>query len=326
MNRREVLIATAALGVASAAVKTDAQAAHDWPSKPIRAVNPWPAGGPADVLVRPIAEKLSEKLGATCYVDSRPGANGTIGSRAVVDSKPDGYTILFAHMSSIVLSPVTNARMPYDPLSDFTPITQIVSSSTTFVVRSEIPVKTLAEFISYAKARPRDINYGSVGYASTNHLLGELLQVKTGIELTHIPYQGAAPLLVDLLAGRLQASFLPIPAVRAHLEAGTFRALAVTTPQPAAVLPGVPPANLTVPGLELDSWYGVMGPAKLPDELRDRFQQALSEIINSPTISAGLIKDGYEPRGGPSADFAARIKDDVTRWKQLCDQLNIRAY
>ncbi|NDG49835.1 MAG: tripartite tricarboxylate transporter substrate binding protein, partial [Rhodospirillales bacterium] len=200
-----------------------------WPQRPIRIINPWPPGGPGDQIIRPIAARIQESLGQPLVVENRAGANGTLGANLVATAPPDGYTLYFGHTGALTISPVVQSRLPYDPIRDFTPITQILGQGSVLASRASLPVTTAQELIDYARARPGEVNLGSIGIASTTHLFGEMLAAAAGIRFTHIPYPGAAPLVTDLLAGRVDITLLGLPAVAPHIASGQVRALAITS-------------------------------------------------------------------------------------------------
>ena len=203
--------------------------AQSYPNKPIKVINPWTAGGPADIVARPILNKLSERLGQAVVMENKAGANGVIGSAYVAKAAPDGYTLLFSHVGPIAISPSMQKDMPYNSITDFEPITQVVSAPTVLLVRSDFPVKNFDELIALIKSKPGKLSYGSVGLGSTTHLAGEMLHLFGGLELLHIPYKGAAPVITDLLGGQIDMAFINISGAISYIDSGKLKGLAVTT-------------------------------------------------------------------------------------------------
>ena len=203
--------------------------AQPYPSKPIRVISPWSAGGPAEALARVVTTKMSEGLGQPIVIESRGGANGEIGTAAVAKSAPDGYTILLTHLGPSAISPALKKDLPYDPLKDLEPVSQVVAGPTLLVVRNDLPVKDVKELVAYAKANPGKLAYGSVGIGSTTHLAGEMLNMAAGIDTAHVPYKGSTPILVDLMGGRLAYAFVGISGSLAQARAGQIRAIAIST-------------------------------------------------------------------------------------------------
>src|SRR4051794_7037471 len=228
MIRVKRAVGRVVLSVAATLALAGGAAAQAWPAKPVHLVNPWPPGGPADLVARPIVEKLAEALGQPVVLDNKPGANGTIGSAAVAKAAPDGYTLLFSHVGPIAISPALQPQMAYDPVKDLAAITQFVSGPTVLVVRPELPVKSVSDLIAYAKANPGKMTYGSVGQGSTTHLAGEMLHLMAGIDIVHVPYKGAAPVVTDLLGGQIDIAFINISGAIPQMQAGKLRGIAVT--------------------------------------------------------------------------------------------------
>lgn len=322
---RHVLSRRALLGGIAAAWTAPRMlhAQEAWPSRPIRIVNPWPAGGPADLIIRPIATKLAEVLGQAVVVDNRPGANGTIGALHVAQSPPDGYTIYFAHIGALTISPWVQ-RLAYDPIRSFTPITHILSQGSLLCTRAGLPVTDLRGLIAHARANPGRINFGSIGIASTTHLFGELFQQAAEVQLTHIPYQGAAPLVTDMLADRIDMSFLGAPAVAPHMASGRIRGIAITSARPPRSMPDLPTVNQVLPGFETETWYGMLGPAGLREDILRRLNRELVAIIRSPEITDLFVRDTYEPIASTPEAFAERIRRDLELYGGLVRRAGLR--
>jgi tripartite-type tricarboxylate transporter receptor subunit TctC len=298
--------------------------AQAWPSKPIHVVNPWPPGGPADIVARPIMEKLAEALGQPVVLDNKPGANGTIGCNAVAKAAPDGYTLLFSHVGPIAISPAMQPDMPYDPVKDLVAITQFVSGPTVLVVRPEVPAKSVPELIDHAKKNPGKLTYGSVGQGSTTHLAGEMLHMMGGIDIVHVPYKGAAPVVTDLLGGQIDMSFINISGALPYIQSGKLRGIAVTTLKRSSVLPDLPTVSETLPGFEVNSWYGFMAPAGTPKPVVDRLYGEVSKVLKMPEIVERLKASGLDPEGTTPEQHAAKIKEDIARWAKLVQATGVK--
>ena len=299
-------------------------AADPWPTKPVIIVNPWAAGGPAEGIIRPIAQQLTQRLGQQFLVDTKSGANGTIGANAVAKSKADGYTLLFAHVGPIAISPALPAKLPYDPIKDFVPITQISSSPTVLVVRGDHPAKTLAELLSLARSQPGKVTYGSVGIGSTTHLAFATLAHQAKVEMVHIPYRGSALVNTDLLGGQIQSAFVGVAGVRALIQEGRLRALAVSEAKRSDILPHVPTVAETLPGFEMTTWYGLMAPAGTPADVVSKLQREVSSILKMPEIAQRMRDNGLEPEGTSADAFASRIRDDLVRWATAVKAADVR--
>ncbi len=242
-----------------------AQAQPRWtPDKPIRIVVPFAAGGSTDVTARLLASALAERLGQSVIVDNRAGAGGNIGAEAVARAEPDGYTLLLATSSTNATNAALYKRLPFDPVRDFTPISQIAFIPNLLVVNPDLPVNSVAELVAYAKARPGQLNYGSGGAGTSLHLAAAVFAYRAGTDMVHVPYRGGAPVALDLVAGKIQLSFSPLIEVLQQVRAGKLRALGVTTARRSALLPDVPAIAEVIPGYEVALWNGIMGPAGLP--------------------------------------------------------------
>lgn len=299
--------------------------ADTYPSKPIRVVLPYPAGGPADYLARLVARELAARLGVAVVIDNVAGANGVIGSAAVAKAAPDGYTLLFAQSGPIAISPHVLKRIPYDPIKDFAPITQIVAGQSVLVVREGIPVKTVQDLVAYAKQNPGKLTYGSAGLASTNHLTGELFQLLAGIKLLHIPYKGAAPILQDLLAGTIDMSFMTITVAQPHFASGKLRPLAVATRKRALSAPDLPSLSELYPDFEADNWFGLMAPGATPRPIIDRLHAEVTAVLKSPSLTEPLGKDGLVILATTPEQFASAIREDLVRFARLIKLAGITA-
>ncbi len=291
--------------------------AAGYPDKPITVINPWTSGGPADTVARPVLQKLSERLGQPIIMENKSGANGVIGCAFVARAAPDGYTLLFSHVGPITISPAVQKDMPYDSVRDFKPITQIVSAPTVLLVRPSLPIHNLKELVEYARANPGKLSYGSVGQGSTTHLAGEILSTMANIKLLHVPYKGAAPVVNDMLGGSIDMSFLNIAGAISYVKSGQLRAIGVTTLKRSPLLPDLPTISEAYPGFEVNSWYGLMAPAKTPDDIVDMLQKQVAEIIRSPDIVELFSRNGLTPEGTTPVQYAEQIKTDLARWRNV---------
>jgi len=290
--------------------------AQSYPVRPVTVINPWTPGGPADAVARPILQKLSERLGQPFVVENRAGANGVIGSAMVARARPDGYTLLFSHVGPITISPALQRDMPYDPVKDLAPITQVVSAPLVLVVRPQLPIHDLGELIAYAKAHPGKLSYGSVGPGSTTHLAGAILGKKAGVELLHVPYKGAAPVITDMLGGQIDMAFLNISGAVAYLKSGQLRGIAVSTRRRSALQPELPAISERFPDYEINSWYGMMAPARTPQAIVDKLQGEIAAIVKLPDVARQLEGLGLAPEGTTPRRYAEQIQADLARWRE----------
>lgn len=304
-------------------VTTSALAA-DYPTRTITVINPWTAGGPADTVARPILQKLSEALKQPVVLENKAGANGVIGANYVARANPDGYTLLFSHVGPITISPAVQKEMPFDSVRDFAPITQIVSAPTVLVVRPDLPIHNLKEFIEYARANPGKLSYGSVGTGSTTHLAGEILATMANVNMLHVPYKGAAPVMTDLLGGQINCTFLNIAALMPHIKSGQVRPIGVSTLKRSALLPEIPAIAETYPGFEVNSWYGMMAPAKTPANIVNLLQKEIAKILQMPEIIQTLQAVGLSVEGTTPEQYAEQIKRDLSRWQTAVTKAGIQ--
>jgi len=299
--------------------------AQTYPSKPIRLIIPWASGGPAEALAREITSKMAPALGEPIVIESRAGANGEIGTAAVARAAPDGYTILLSHLGPTAISPALHKDLPYDPVKDFAPISQVVAGPTLLVVRNDLPVKSVQELIDYAKANPGKLSYGSVGVGSTTHLAGEMLNMAAGIETVHVPYKGSTPILVDLMGGRLAFAFVGISGSLAQARAGQIRAIAISTLKRSPSAPDIPAVAETLPGFELNSWYGMMAPAGTPRPIIERLNHELVRALQMPDVVEWMKKNGLDPAPTTPEEHAAYIKSEIAKWAKAVKAAKITA-
>lgn len=318
-HRRTLLLAAATLAAPRAP-----RAQDGWPNRPIRVINPWTPGGPADLVARPILAKMSEALGQPMVLENRPGANGTIGAEFVARAAPDGYTLLFSQAGPNALAPATNPRLPFDPIRDFSPITRLVSAPLVLFVRSDSPIRSVPDLIAAARARPGALSYGSVGPGSTTHLAAEMIAQMADVQMLHVPYQGAAPVATDVLGGRLDFAFLNVSGVTGHIQGGRVRGLAVTTLTPSAALPDLPTMHATLPGFEVNSWYGLMGPANLPAPIVERLYREATAALRAPDVDSFLRQNGLGPDGSSPQQYTEQLRTDIARWTDLARRAGLR--
>lgn len=299
--------------------------AQAYPVKPIRWVVPGTPGDGSDVTGRLIAERLSRELGQPVVVENRPGAGGVLGSDAVAKSAPDGYTMIVGNAGSHGVNAGIYPKLPYDVVRDFVPVAMICTAPNVMVVNPDIKVSSVAEFVAYAKANVGKLNYASGGVGSSAHLSAELFKSLTGIEMTHIPYKGAAPSVTAVLAGESQLMIGNLPPWSAQIKAGKVKALAVTTAQRHHSLPEVPTMAETLPGFETLAWFGVLAPAGTPKAIIERMNLAINQALEQADVKARLATLSCDPAPSTPEAFSQRVSADVTRWKKLAAEKNIRA-
>jgi tripartite-type tricarboxylate transporter receptor subunit TctC len=298
-------------------------AAQQWPSKPVRVIIPWPPGGPAEALMRTVGAKLSEALGQPFVMEAKPGANGEIGTALVAKAAPDGYTILMSHLGPTAISPGLKNDLPYNVLKDFEPITQIISGPTLLVVRNGLPVKSVKELIAYAKANPGKLSYASVGVASTTHLAGEMLNVAAGINTLHVPYKGSTPAITDMMGERVDFAFFGISGSMQQAKAGQIRMLAISTLKRSPNFPEIPAVSETVPGFELNSWYGMMAPAGTPKAIVNRLSQEVAAAVKKPDVIEWMKQNGLDPVGSTPEQHAAHIRAELAKWAKAAKDAKV---
>jgi tripartite-type tricarboxylate transporter receptor subunit TctC len=300
-----------------------AAAAQQYPAKPIRVVVPWPPGGPAEALMRTVGNKMSEVLGQPIIIEAKPGANGEIGTAFVAKAAPDGYTILMSHLGPTAISPGLKSDLPYNVLKDFEPITQIIAGPTLLVVRNGLPVKSVKELIDYAKANPGKLSYASVGVASTTHLAGEMLNVAAGINTLHVPYKGSTPAITDMIGERVDFAFFGISGSMQQAKAGQIRMLAISTLKRSPNFPEIPAVAETVPGFELNSWYGMMAPAGTSKAIVNRLSQEVQAAVRKPDVIEWMKQNGLDPVGSTPEQHAAHIRSELAKWAKAAKDAKV---
>jgi tripartite-type tricarboxylate transporter receptor subunit TctC len=297
--------------------------AQAWPSKPVKMVVPFAAGGATDVVARLLAQKLGEEWGQAVVVENRVGAGGNIGGDAVAKAPPDGYTLLMASGAIVIAGPHMYKSLPYDPARDLVAITNVATGPQVIAVANSVPVKDLAELIAYAKANPKKLNYGSAGIGAQTHLAAENLAHAAGIELTHVPYKGESAALTDLMGGQIQLVTANLSAAIAFVREGKMRALAVTSRERNPALPDVPAAAEVLPGFENSGWFGLLAPAGTPAAVIDKIYRDSAKIALSEEFKARLAQLGMVPVANSPADFSASNRRESVRWERVIRERGI---
>lgn len=318
MKRRDLLLASTGLLPALALSQA-------YPSKPIRMVVPFPAGGATDLFARVLSQKIGEKLGNSVVVENKPGAGGTIGSDLVAKAAPDGYTFLLATTSTHSVAPSLNAKIPYDVVQDFTPIIHVGNAPSIMIVPNNSPAKTVKEWIELARKNPGKLNYGSSGNGTIVHLTAELFKAQAGLFVTHIPYKGTALAVPDLITGNLNVIFDSLPTGLPHVREGRLRALGVTSAKRTPLAPDLPAISEVLPGFESNTWFGLYAPKGLPTDIQSKINKAMNEALADASIKDRLARLGIEPVGGTSAQFTAMADADRNKWKRIIADRKITA-
>ena len=308
---RTLSMLVAALTVSGAAL------AQAWPSRPVRVVVGFTAGGTTDVLARNVGQQLSERLRQQFVIDNKPGAGGNVGTEIVVRAPADGYTLGVASVGPIAVNPTLYPKLAYNPLTDLVPIVQIAEVPNVLIVHPSLPVKNLDEFVAHAKANPGKLNCSSTGIGTSSHLSCFILARRAGFEATHVPYKGADALR-DLLAGRVQFMFATIPSVKQHIDAGSLPAIAVSSAKRSRALPDVPTvADSGYPGFEAGSWFGFFAPKGTPADVIATLNRHVNEIISVPATEAAMIKEGADPVGGTPQQFGQFVQREFEKWRSV---------
>ncbi len=321
-TRRSVLTGIAGLAAAAPLARAFAQA---WPAHPLALVVPWAPGGSTDILARLVGGHLSQTLGQPVVIENRSGASGNIGAATVARAAPDGYTFLFNTMSVHTMNHALFAKMPFDGVKDFSPITLLAYVTNTMVVHPSVPAKTVKEFIDYAKQNPGKINYASAGPGSTNHLCGALLERLAGIQMVHVPYRGGAPAVADTVAGRAHVFFTAGTQSLPYVKASKLRLLAVTEGKRSPFLPDVPTVAETIPGYEMAVWYGAWGPARMPRDIVLRLNGEIGRILFLPEVKASMDKIAVEVAKSTPEELGVMTARDAEKWGRLIKEIGITA-
>jgi len=299
--------------------------ASDYPARPISLIVPYAAGGPTDITARLLAEGLSRELGQTVVVENRPGASGMVAMAHVAKAQPDGYTIAYTITSTMVTAPLVQKNTSFDPIKDFTPISNVVDYSLVLMVNNELPAKSIGELVAYAKENPEAVSYGSSGIGGTNHMAGELLALRTGTNMLHVPYKGNAPAISDLISGRISFMFDVVSTAQTYIDSKRLRPLAVTTPARNEILPDVPTVQEALQNdYEVTGWFGVFGPAGLPPEIVSKLEKAVSVAIKDEKLQNYAREGGISLAPSTSAELGKRLADDITLWSDVVSKADIK--
>ena len=314
------IISTLAIAASllAALVSASDAGAQSFPDRPITLIIPFAPGGSTSIVGRAIADKMTDILGQKIVVDNRPGAGGTVGTKAVANAAPDGYTIGLGYTGTLAIGPTLYTKSGYDPRRDFVAIGMIGHAPNSIVVHPSFPAKTLGELVAYAKANPEKVSFGSAGGGSASHITGEYFAAIAGIKIVHVAYKGTGPAMADVLGGHIPMAIAPIPATHANASAGTLRALAVTSVKRTTLLADVPTvAESGFPGFEASLTYGLIAPAATPRPIVDKLNQALRATLASDDVKRRLLQDGTEPTPGTPEQYTAFIDEDETRWSKV---------
>lgn len=312
---RRLLRALGACALAvGAAASSAAGAAEAYPSKPIRFVVPAAAGGPTEIVTRLLAERMTQSMGVTVIVEAKPGAGGNIGADAVAKAAPDGYTILMGTIGTNAINQTLYKAMPFQPLKDFTAVTQVVSYPLVVVVNPKLPIHSVADLIAYAKAHPGKLNRASGGSGTSMHMSGELFNEMAGVQMQHIPYKGSLPALTDVIGGQADLAFDSLVIAQPLIKAGKLRAIAVTGPERSPAAPDIPAVAETLPGYAMTSWIGVFAPAGTPRPIVERLQQEIARALADPRVREQLQSQAADPVASSPDDFARFTADETEKW------------
>jgi tripartite-type tricarboxylate transporter receptor subunit TctC len=299
--------------------------AQDYPSRTVKIVVAFPAGGPTDFVARVLADKLKGILGQSVIIENKPGANAAIGAESVAKSDPDGYTLFFTTAGAVVINPHMRPDLPYDPVRDFAPVTLVVNTMEVLVVRTDLPIKSASELVALAKSKPEGIALASTGLGSPPHLALELFKGSSGANVLHVPYRGAAPAVTDVIGGQVQAMFADLPVLMPQIKGGTLRPIGVGSKRRSPVLPDVP--TLDEQGIKdvyADNWYALFAPAKTPAPVIARLNAAVTAVLNDPETSRKLIEAGADPAPGTPEQLAEFLKSELERWGKVIKEKNIK--
>ena len=312
--------------VAALAAFSAATFAAEYPARPIRLIVPYTPGGGADIVGRLTAKKLSEALGATVVVDNRPGAGGNLGTDLAAKAVPDGYTLLLGNVGPIAINPSLYARLPYDPIKDFAPVSLLAVYPNLLVVNLSLPATSVSELVAYAKAHPRQIAYGSAGIGSSTHLAAELLHSMAKIDIVHVPYKGGAQALVDLMGGHIQLYFSGILGALPHVKSGKLRALAVTGAKRSNGAPELPTvAESGYPGYEASNWQGLLVPAAAQSSIVGRLNREIVRSFRDPDVRENLAAQGGDAETGSPEAFTSYMRAEITKWSRVIKESGARA-
>jgi tripartite-type tricarboxylate transporter receptor subunit TctC len=318
LSYRTALCAALLLGTSCAAL------AQTYPARPIRLISPYEPGGGVDIMARLVAQKLTEGLGVSVIVENRPGAGGVVGTQVLVSAAPDGYTLMLASTSPIVVAPSLMKNLSYDPQKDLAPISLIAIVPAVLLVKPDSPIHTVADLLAMAKAQPGKLTFSSSGIGGTAHLAGTMLETMTGSKMLHVPYKGTGPATVAVLSGQVNMTFSDMISGLGYVKNKQLRPVAVTTPGRAPALPDVPAIDETLPGYSAGVWYGVFAPAKTPAAVIARLNQEVVKFVHTPEMEKMFKEEGAEPVGGSPEQFAKYIKDETLRWSKVIKESGMK--
>jgi len=317
-------VATAMMGTALS-FPLDSAAAQEFPSRPIKIVIAFPAGGPTDFVGRLMADKMKDLLGQPVLIENKGGAGGVIGADYVVKSDPDGYTLFLTTVGAVAITPHMRDNMPYDATKDFAGVSLVVKNTTVMVVRADDPVNSSKELAELARAKPNSVPFASTGTGTTPHLAMELFQGAAGVKFLHVPYRGAAPALTDLLGGQVKAVALDVPVILSQIQGGALKPLAAASDQRNPMLPNVPTlAEQGYPGTQSDNWYALLAPSKTPAAIINKLNKAVADAIADPAVKDKLIKSGAIPAPNSPAEMNAFLKSESERWGKIVKEKGLK--
>jgi tripartite-type tricarboxylate transporter receptor subunit TctC len=298
--------------------------AQEYPTRPIRLIVPYTPGGPADIVARVLGQHLGEALGTAIVIDNRGGANGIIGTEAAAKAAPDGYTLLFGTIQTHGVNPGLVAKLPYDPVNDFIAVAPATTFPFLLAVTPTLPASSVADLIALAKAKPGLLNYSSAGVGTGTHLAGELLKSLAHLDITHVPYKGGGDALTDVIAGRIEMTFVGVPAALPFIKSGKLKALAITGTRRLAELPAIPTVAETLPGFEVSSWNGFFAPAGTPAAIVNRLNDQLAQILRLPDVKERLTTLGAEPMTGTPEQFGMYVREEIAKWGKVVKAAGIK--
>jgi tripartite-type tricarboxylate transporter receptor subunit TctC len=316
---------TKILFVCAVAFSTTAYAADTYPNKPVTLIVPFPPGGTTDIVARIFADNLGKELGQVVIVENRAGAGGAIGANAVAKAAPDGYTLGIATISTHAVNAACNPQLQYDPIANFAPISNLARTPNVLTVTNNFPAKDFKELLDLIKKNPGKYNYASSGICSILHMMGEQFKAATGTSITHMPYRGAGPALIDLIGGQVEMMFDNLPSSMGHIQSGKIRAMAVAWPKRVEGLPNIPTfAELGVPQVNDPAWYGLVAPAKTPEAVINKLNAAANKVAGMPNVKENLKKNGAEPATNTPSQFAGEIKYELEKAKSVAKKQGIK--
>jgi tripartite-type tricarboxylate transporter receptor subunit TctC len=309
-----------------AALLTSAAQAQNWPTKPIRLLVPFAPGGSSSIVARSMAVEMEKGLGQPIIIDNRPGGGGNVAMQEAARAEPDGYTLIIGHIGTLAVNPYMFEKLPFDTNADFAPVSLLAKVPSIFVVHADVPAKDLREFVALAKSQPGRLYYGSAGNGSAGHLAMEYLKLIAGIDIVHVPYKGTGPNLIDLVAGRTQATAAGTPPLMPHVKAGKLRVIAVGSPQRLSSLPAVATvAEQGYPGFETTQWYGLNAPAKVPAAIIKRLADEAAKAAKQPSVAERFALDDAEAVGSTPQEYAGFIASEQARWSEVVRKAGIKA-